>query len=95
MVGAGGGATRLFRIERLYFLGLGVLQNPIDLVHVAVDDREQAGVDKDPTISGDRQLVSKHSDWFSLAETFSPIQAKLNEYSRWNLLTLRSSCQII
>ena len=59
------------------FVSLAELPNPSDLAHVAFGDLDQVGAEEDPTISGDRQMVSKQSDWFSLAETFPLIPAKL------------------
>ena len=38
---------------------------------------EQAAANEDPTASGDRGLISKQSNWFSIAETFTPVPAKL------------------
>ena len=72
-----GTAARFLRVDRLPILGLGELPNPSDLAHVAFGDLKQVGADEDPTISGDRQMVSKQSDWFWLAETFPLIPAKL------------------
>ena len=70
-------AARLLRVERLSFLDLGELPNPNYLAHVAVGDLKQARADEDPTMSGDRRLLCKQPDWFSLAEIFPLILAKL------------------